>query len=85
MFELVPVALIYVPILCTEMSHLLFWPTITFFYPVGNTSAVCLTENLPPESKADILLLACGDPRHILYTIYANETNPLTSMYRFTR
>ena len=71
--------------LCTEMSHLLFWPTITYFYPVGNTSAVCLTENLPPESKADLLLLACGDPRHILYTIYTNETNPLTCMYHFTR
>lgn len=57
------------------MSHLLFWPTVTSFYPVGNTSAVCLTENLSPESKADILLLACGDPRHILYTIYTNETS----------
>ncbi|KAF8551988.1 hypothetical protein OG21DRAFT_1498767 [Imleria badia] len=65
------------------MSHLLFWPTITFFYPVGNTSAVCLTENLSPESKADVLLLACGDPRHILYTIYANETNPLTALRTF--
>ncbi|KAF9228361.1 hypothetical protein BS17DRAFT_773573 [Gyrodon lividus] len=57
------------------MSHLLFWPAKTFFYPIGNTSAVCLTENLPPEQKADILLLACGDPRHILYTVYTNETN----------
>ncbi|KAH0829193.1 hypothetical protein J3R83DRAFT_2741 [Lanmaoa asiatica] len=65
------------------MSHLLFWPTITYFYPVGNTSAVCLTEDLPPESKADILLLACGDPRHILYTIYADETNPLTRLRMF--
>ncbi|KAG6381910.1 hypothetical protein JVT61DRAFT_530 [Boletus reticuloceps] len=65
------------------MSHPLFWPTVTFFYPVGNTSAVCLTENLSPESKADILLLACGDPRHILYTIYANESNPLTSQRTF--
>ena len=73
-----------VPTLCTEMSHLLFWPTITYFYPVGNTSAVCLTEGLPPESKADLLLLACGDPRHILYTVYTNEAN-LTRMYHFTR
>lgn len=64
------------------MSHLSFWPTLSFFYPVGNTSAICLTENLPPESKADVLLLACGDPRHILYTIYVNETNPLTCTYR---
>ncbi|KAF8141267.1 hypothetical protein EV363DRAFT_1307629 [Boletus edulis] len=65
------------------MSHPLFWPTVIYFYPIGNTSAVCLTENLSPESKADILLLACGDPRHILYTIYTNECNPLTSQRTF--
>ncbi|KIJ65882.1 hypothetical protein HYDPIDRAFT_87876 [Hydnomerulius pinastri MD-312] len=60
------------------MSHLLFWRGRTFFYPIGNTSAVCLTENLPPEQKAEILLLACGDPRHILYTVYTNESGSTT-------
>ncbi|KAI5986911.1 hypothetical protein EDD15DRAFT_2174355 [Pisolithus albus] len=54
------------------MSHLLYWPGRTFFCPLGGTSAVCLTEDLPPEQKADVLLLGCGDPRHILYTVYAD-------------
>ncbi|KIN92918.1 hypothetical protein M404DRAFT_91962, partial [Pisolithus tinctorius Marx 270] len=54
------------------MSHVLYWPGRSFFYPLGNTSAVCLTEDLPPERKADVLLLGCGDPRHILYTVYAD-------------
>ena len=60
------------------MSHVLYWPGRTFFYPLGNTSAVCLTENLPPEHDADVLLLGCGDPRNILYTVYADATRPAT-------
>ncbi|KIK97263.1 hypothetical protein PAXRUDRAFT_825109 [Paxillus rubicundulus Ve08.2h10] len=55
------------------MSHPLFFRGRTFFYPTGNTSAIRLTENLPLEQKANILLLACGDPRHILYTVYTND------------
>ena len=58
------------------MSHVLFWPVRTFFYPLGNTSAISLTENLPPEHNADILLLGCGDPRHILFTVYTDITRP---------
>ncbi|KIK13865.1 hypothetical protein PISMIDRAFT_17684 [Pisolithus microcarpus 441] len=54
------------------MSHPLYWLGRVYFYPVGNTSAVCLTEELPPEHKADVLLLGCGDPRHVLYTVYAD-------------
>ena len=57
------------------MSHPLFFRGITYFYPIGNTSAVRLTEHLPPEQQANVLLLACGDPRHILYTIYTNQTD----------
>ncbi|KAI6046409.1 hypothetical protein EDC04DRAFT_2558274 [Pisolithus marmoratus] len=56
------------------MSHVLYWPGRTFFHPLGNTSAVCLTESLPPERNADILLFECGDPRHILYTVYADAS-----------
>ncbi|KAI5981818.1 hypothetical protein EDD15DRAFT_2534946 [Pisolithus albus] len=54
------------------MSHPLYWLGRVYFYPVGNTSAVCLTEELPPEHKADVLLLGCGDPRHVLYTVHAD-------------
>ncbi|CAG8374371.1 unnamed protein product [Penicillium salamii] len=42
---------------------------VQFFYPIGNTPAVSLTQDLPPKEKADILLLGCGDLRHILFTI----------------
>lgn len=54
------------------MSHPLFWLSRTFFYPIGNTAAICLTQDLSPEQSADILLLGCGDPRNILFTVYAD-------------
>jgi hypothetical protein len=41
-----------------------------FFYAAGNTPAVCLTQSLPPEKDANILLLGCGDIRNILFTAY---------------
>lgn len=55
----------------TVMSHPFFWPGSYYFYPIGNTSAVSLIRDLPPEEHANVLLLGCGDPRHILYTIYS--------------
>jgi hypothetical protein len=63
------------------MSHPTLWPK-EFYYPVGNTAAVCLTDNLPPEKSANVLLLGCGDPRNILYTLYAD---PLIRELRFPR
>lgn len=56
------------------MSHPLYWPTKLFFYPIGNTAAASLTRDLSPEQSADILLLGCGDPRNILYTLYSDVT-----------
>ncbi len=45
-----------------------------FFYAIGNTPAVSLVSHQPPGSESvDILLLGCGDPRNILYTVYCNE------------
>ena len=44
----------------------------TYFYPVGNTPAVCLTQGLPPERKPDVLLLGCGDARNILFTAHCD-------------
>ncbi|KAH6869723.1 hypothetical protein BKA70DRAFT_1210708 [Coprinopsis sp. MPI-PUGE-AT-0042] len=52
------------------MSKLLFWPSKYYFYPIGNTSAVSLTGDLPPEEPAKLLLLGCGDPRNVLFTIF---------------
>ncbi|KAJ6496758.1 hypothetical protein DFH09DRAFT_1204932 [Mycena vulgaris] len=53
------------------MSHPVLWPR-AFFYPVANASAICLTDSIPPENSANVLLLGCGDPRNILYTLHAD-------------
>ncbi|KAF2459887.1 hypothetical protein BDY21DRAFT_407720 [Lineolata rhizophorae] len=45
----------------------------SLFYPTGNTPAVCLTQDLPPKEKADVLLLGCGDARSILFTSWADD------------
>ncbi|KAL0571419.1 hypothetical protein V5O48_010535, partial [Marasmius crinis-equi] len=63
------------------MPHPVLFPKKTFFYPIGNTSAVCLTRELPPDVPADVLLLGCGDARNILYTIFADASN---RVYDFT-
>ncbi|KAK0726535.1 hypothetical protein B0T21DRAFT_413862 [Apiosordaria backusii] len=44
----------------------------TGFYPFGNTPAVCLTQNLPPEAPAKILILGCGDLRNVLFTNHSD-------------
>jgi hypothetical protein len=64
------------------MAHPLVWPSKYFFYPIGNTSAVCLTKDLPLEESANILLLGCGDPRNVLYTIFS-EPESGTEIYLF--
>ncbi|KAG8710643.1 hypothetical protein FRC11_004270 [Ceratobasidium sp. 423] len=56
------------------MSHPLYWLEKQFFYPIGNTPAISLTQDLSPEQSADILLLGCGDPRNILFTVYSDLT-----------
>ncbi|KAJ1302999.1 hypothetical protein OPQ81_011201 [Rhizoctonia solani] len=58
----------------SAMSHPLFWPTKYFFYPIGITAAKSLTQDLSPEQSADILILGCGDPRDILFTLYSDLT-----------
>ncbi|KAK3689435.1 MYND finger [Podospora appendiculata] len=46
------------------------------FYAVGNTPATSLTRCMPQGVDADILMLGCGDVRHILYTAYAEQGFP---------
>ncbi|OJJ43643.1 hypothetical protein ASPZODRAFT_74025 [Penicilliopsis zonata CBS 506.65] len=43
-----------------------------YFYAVGNTPAVCLTQSCPPDHDAALLLLGCGDARSVLFTAYAD-------------
>ncbi|KAH6910502.1 hypothetical protein BKA70DRAFT_1370914 [Coprinopsis sp. MPI-PUGE-AT-0042] len=65
------------------MSQLLHWPAQYYFYPFGNTSAVSLTTDLPVDEPACILLLGCGDPRNILFTIF-NQPDQSTRSLDFT-
>jgi hypothetical protein len=61
------------------MAHPQLWPTKTFFYPIGNTTAYSLVQDLRPDEDAKMLLLGCGDPRNILYTIYASGADSTKS------
>ncbi|KAG8785830.1 hypothetical protein FRC12_017123 [Ceratobasidium sp. 428] len=58
------------------MAHPLEWPSDPKFFPIGVLPATSLTQDLSPEQSADILLLGCGDPRHILYTVSTDVTCP---------
>lgn len=53
------------------------------FYPIGNTPAVnLLAYHLPTnnnDAATEILLLACGDPRSILYSLWS-EGKPGNNM-----
>ena len=48
-----------------------------FYYAIGNTQAVDLTEGCKVPPHAQFLLLGCGDIRHILQTVH--EVNKLDS------
>lgn len=50
---------------------------VNYFHPLGNTPAVSLTQDLPPENDADILLLGCGDARNILFTCFTDSDRKL--------
>ncbi|TGO62692.1 hypothetical protein BOTNAR_0110g00040 [Botryotinia narcissicola] len=60
------------------MHNVTIVPTLdtNIFYPIGNTPAVNLLEYHAPKSDGeitDILLLACGDPRSILYSLFCED------------
>ncbi|KEP45569.1 MYND finger protein, partial [Rhizoctonia solani 123E] len=58
------------------MAHPLCWPSTRTFDLVGNEPAISLTQDLSPEQPADILLLECRNPQHILYTLSTDVTCP---------
>ncbi|KAF8341942.1 hypothetical protein F5887DRAFT_364133 [Amanita rubescens] len=58
------------------MAHSVSWPKPFRFFAMGNTPAVCLTSELPPDQSADILLLGCDNVKSILYTVYADLGAP---------
>jgi Domain of unknown function (DUF4470) len=55
--------------------HALYAAPMQWFFPIGNTSAVSLTQDLPPGKKANCLLLGNGDPRNILFTLFIEQNN----------
>jgi len=64
------------PLPTTDKSGMVvsvFWPGSILFYPIGQTSAVDLTDTLTPEEPANVLLLGCGDPRNILFTVHSQR------------
>lgn len=67
------------------MLHPALINIVSFFYPLGNTPAVCLTQDLPRHQKANILFLGCGDVRNVLFTTYSDSgTSELTLYERVT-
>ncbi|OJD10987.1 hypothetical protein AJ78_08148 [Emergomyces pasteurianus Ep9510] len=46
----------------------------SLFHAIGNTPAVCLTQDIPGDEPASLLLLGCGDARNILFTSYMNSS-----------
>ncbi|KKZ65717.1 hypothetical protein EMCG_08475 [[Emmonsia] crescens] len=55
----------------------------SLFHAIGNTPAVCLTQDIPGDEPASLLLLGCGDARNILFTSYMN-TAPARNVLLFT-
>ncbi|KAF5391506.1 hypothetical protein D9757_002476 [Collybiopsis confluens] len=64
------------------MAHPLVFPLRTYLYAIGNTSPVNLIQDLAPEQSANILLLGCGDPRNIFFTLDCNSLNKNASSPR---
>ncbi|KAJ7311534.1 hypothetical protein DFH08DRAFT_791792 [Mycena albidolilacea] len=65
------------------MSHPLHWPGKRFFYAIGNTSAVSLARDVAPDKDISLLLLGCGDPRNVLFTLFS-EYDGATRKLDFT-
>ncbi|KIK55165.1 hypothetical protein GYMLUDRAFT_264290 [Collybiopsis luxurians FD-317 M1] len=64
------------------MAHPLVFSLQTYFYPIGNTTPVNLIQDIAPEESANILLLGCGDPRNIFFTLHSNTFGEKSSRTR---
>ncbi|EEH47199.2 uncharacterized protein PADG_03297 [Paracoccidioides brasiliensis Pb18] len=47
----------------------------SFFHAIGSTPALNLTQDIPHDESASLLLLGCGDVRHILFTCFMNSSS----------
>ncbi|KAK7043352.1 MYND-type domain-containing protein [Favolaschia claudopus] len=57
------------------MAQPLYWPGQYYFYPIGNTAAVSLARDVPPDKDITLLLMGCGDPRNVLFTLFSEHEN----------
>ncbi|KAF2839031.1 hypothetical protein M501DRAFT_756096 [Patellaria atrata CBS 101060] len=58
-----------------------------FFYPFGNIPATNLLRDTAIDdtgAEIELLLLGCGDPRNILFSLYSQGDQCLASSYNFT-
>ncbi|OAT01884.1 uncharacterized protein BDCG_06279 [Blastomyces dermatitidis ER-3] len=60
---------------CRESIGLLPLNQFSLFHAIGNTPAVCLTQDIPGDDPARLLLLGCGDARNILFTSFMNSSS----------
>jgi Domain of unknown function (DUF4470) len=63
------------------MLHPVYGAPFLYFYPVGNTPATSLSQNLPPGVAAKCLLLGCGDPRNIFFTLFGEQNSGKTPLW----
>ena len=57
------------------MQSPIYADPFTTWRPLSMRPAWSLTQDLPPGERADVLLLGCGDPQNILFTIFCEEDN----------
>jgi Domain of unknown function (DUF4470) len=55
------------------MLHAVDVGPLQWFFPMGTSSAVSLTHELPPGRPARGLLLGNGDLRNLLFTLYNDQ------------
>jgi hypothetical protein len=55
------------------MNHPTYVSPMQWFYPIGNTAAASLSQDIPPGKTVNALLLGNGDPRNILFTLYNDQ------------
>jgi len=60
------------------MLHPPYVSPMQWFFPMGQTAAVSLTQDLPPGKQANCLVLGNGDARNILFTLFNEQNNGIT-------
>lgn len=65
------------------MASPIYWSSKPHFNPLSTSAPTCLTEYLPPEQDAHVLMLGCGDARSVLYTVYIDGEGHYVGQSKF--